>query len=86
VPAPTSLLINAVSSQLGKRTRPVRLGRNGQESLVAGLSEVPDPRDARGIRHQVPVVVGLSLELLTRSRESALIIEPRCRFAPYEGT
>ena len=37
------------------------LGRNGQERLVAALSEVPDPRDARGIRHQLPTVLGLAL-------------------------
>jgi predicted transposase YbfD/YdcC len=37
------------------------LGRTWQESLVAALSEVPDPRDARGIRHQLPTVVGLAL-------------------------
>jgi predicted transposase YbfD/YdcC len=61
VPAPASLLINAVQGQPDSTTRPVLLGRNGQESLVAALSEVPDPRDARGIRHQLPTVVGLAL-------------------------
>jgi predicted transposase YbfD/YdcC len=61
VPALASLLINAVQDQPDSTTRPVRLGRNGQESLVAALSEVPDPRDARGIRHQLPTVLGLAL-------------------------
>jgi predicted transposase YbfD/YdcC len=61
VPAPASLLINAVQDQPDSTTCPVLLGRNGQESLVAALSEVPDPRDARGIRHQLPTVLGLAL-------------------------
>ncbi|MGN9840585.1 transposase family protein [Nonomuraea sp. H19] len=43
------------------QTRPVLLGRNGQESLLRALSEVPDPRDARGIRHGLPTVLGLAL-------------------------
>ncbi len=61
MPALASLLINAVQDQPGSKTRPVLLGRNGQESLVAALSQVPDPRDARGIRHELPVVLGLAL-------------------------
>jgi predicted transposase YbfD/YdcC len=61
VPAPASLLINAVQGQSDEQTRPVLLGRNGQESLVDALSEVSDPRDARGIRHRLPTVVGLAL-------------------------
>ena len=61
MPAPASLLINAVQGQPDSETRPVLLGRNGQESLVAALSGVPDPRDARGIRHRLPTVVGLAL-------------------------
>jgi predicted transposase YbfD/YdcC len=61
VPAPASLLINAVQDQRDSETRPVLLGRNGQESLFVALSEVPDPRDARGIRHRLPTVVGLAL-------------------------
>jgi predicted transposase YbfD/YdcC len=55
------LLINVVEGQSGEVTRPVLLGRNGQESLVDALSGVADPRDARGIRHQLPTVVGLAL-------------------------
>ena len=61
MPAPASLLINAVQDQPDRKTRPVLLGRNGQESLVAALSQVPDPRDARGIQHQLPTVLGLAL-------------------------
>jgi hypothetical protein len=58
---PASLLINAVQGQSDSKKRPVLLGRDGQESLVAALSEVSDPRDARGIRHRLPTVVGLAL-------------------------
>ena len=61
MPALASLLINAVQDQSDSKKRPVLLGRNGQESLVTALSEVPDPRDARGIRHQLPTVLGLAL-------------------------
>ncbi|WJK33720.1 ISAs1 family transposase [Solwaraspora sp. WMMA2065] len=61
MPAPASLLINAVQGQSDQRTRPVLLGRDGQESLAAALSRVPDPRDARGVRHRLPTVVGLAL-------------------------
>ncbi|MFV2010466.1 MULTISPECIES: transposase family protein [unclassified Micromonospora] len=28
---------------------------------MAALSRVPDPRDARGVRHRLPTVVGLAL-------------------------
>jgi len=56
-----SLLINAVQEQPDERTRTVLLGRNGQECLVAALSEVPDRRDARGIRHRLPTVDGVPL-------------------------
>ena len=61
MPAPASLLINAAQGQSDEVIRPVLLGRNGQESLVGALSEVADPRDARGIRHQLPTVLGLAL-------------------------
>ena len=61
MPAPASLLINAVQGQSDQRTRPVLSGRDGQESLAAALSRVPDPRDSRGVRHRLPTVVGLAL-------------------------
>lgn len=61
MPAQTSLLTNAVQSQPDSPQRPVRLGRNGQESLVAALSGVPDPRDARGVRHRLPVVLAMAV-------------------------
>ena len=74
VPALASLLINAVQGQPDRETRPVLLGRTGQESLVAALSEVPDPRDARGIRHQLPTVVGLSLAAVLAGSRSVYAI------------
>ena len=61
MPAQASLLINAVQGQPDSKARPVRLGRNGRESLVAVLSGVPDPRDARGIRHRLPVVLAMAV-------------------------
>jgi predicted transposase YbfD/YdcC len=74
VPAPASLLINAVQGQPDSETRPVLLGRNGQEGLVAALSEIPDPRDARGIRHQLPTVVGLALAAVLAGSRSVCAI------------
>ena len=74
MPAPASLLINAVQDQSDSETRPVLLGRNGQESLVAALSEVPDPRDARGIRHRLPTVVGLALAAVLAGSRSVYAI------------
>jgi len=68
------LLINAVLGQSDSESRSVRLGRNGQESLVTALSGVPDPRDARGIRYQVPTVVGLSLAAVLAGSRSVYAI------------
>jgi predicted transposase YbfD/YdcC len=50
------------------------LGRNGQESLVAALSPVPDPRDARGIRHRLPTVLGLALAAVLAGSTSVYAI------------
>jgi predicted transposase YbfD/YdcC len=61
VPAQASLLINAVQIQSDSPQRPVRLGRNGQESLVTALLQVPDPRDARGVRHRLPAVLAMAV-------------------------
>lgn len=69
-----SLLINTVHGQSGSATRPVPLGRNGQESLVAVLSEVPDPRDARGVRHRLPVVLGLAVAAVLAGSTSVYAI------------
>ncbi|MFI7706077.1 transposase family protein [Nonomuraea sp. NPDC049480] len=74
MPAPASLLINAVQSQPDSRTRPVLLGRNGQESLLRALSEVPDPRDARRIRHGLPTVLGLALAAMPAGSVSVYAI------------
>ena len=74
MPAPASSLIKAVQGQPDSKTRPVLLGRNGQESLVAALSEVPDPRDARGVRHRLPVVVGLALAAVLAGSASVYAI------------
>ncbi|MDM4718640.1 ISAs1 family transposase [Micromonospora sp. WMMA1363] len=68
------MLINAVQDQPDEQTRPVLLGRNRQESLVAALSEVSDPRDARGIRHRLPTVVGLALAAVLAGNTSVYAI------------
>jgi predicted transposase YbfD/YdcC len=39
----------------------VILGRCGQDLLVTALSQVPDPRDARGVRHPAPGVLALAV-------------------------
>jgi predicted transposase YbfD/YdcC len=74
VPAPSSLLINAVQGQPDNKTRSVRLGRNGQESLVTALLQVPDPRDARGVRHSVQVVLGLAVAAVLAGSTSVYAI------------
>jgi predicted transposase YbfD/YdcC len=68
------LLINAVQGQSGSSTQPVVLGRNGQESLVGALSGVPDPRDARGVRHGLPTVLGLALAAVLAGSRSVYAI------------
>lgn len=74
MPAPASLLINAVQGQSDSPAPPVVLGRNGQESLVGALSEVPDPRDARGVRHRLPTVLGLALAAVLAGSRSVYAI------------
>jgi predicted transposase YbfD/YdcC len=68
------LLINAVQGQSDSAARPVVLGRNGQESLVGALSGVPDPRDARGVRHRLPTVLGLALAAVLAGSRSVYAI------------
>ncbi|MFD3590719.1 transposase family protein [Streptomyces sp. NPDC058683] len=48
--------------------------RNGQESLVAALSEVSDLRDARGIRHRLPTAVGGALAAVLAGSTSVYAI------------
>jgi predicted transposase YbfD/YdcC len=74
VPASASLLINAVQGQSDSSTQPVVLGRNGQECLVGALSGVPDPRDARGVRHGLPTVLGLALAAVLAGSRSVYAI------------
>jgi predicted transposase YbfD/YdcC len=61
------LLINAVRDQPDSSTRPVLLGRNGQESLVTALLELPDPRDGRAYVRQ-----HWSIEVLHWIRDATL--------------
>jgi hypothetical protein len=42
-------------------SRPVVLGRTGGDLLVTALSQVPDPRDARGVRHSAGSVLSLAV-------------------------
>jgi predicted transposase YbfD/YdcC len=74
VPASASLLINAVQGQSDSQARPVVLGRNGQEGLVGALSGVPDPRDARGVRHRLPTVLGLAVAAVLAGSRSVYAI------------
>jgi hypothetical protein len=68
------LLINAVQGQSGSSTQPVVFDRNGQEGLVSALSGVPDPRDARGVRHGLPTVLGLALAAVLAGSRSVYAI------------
>src|SRR5713101_2077438 len=40
---------------------PVWLGRTGQQLLLDAVRQVPDPRDARGVRHPAPTVLALAI-------------------------
>ena len=61
MPAPSSSLIDRVHGQFGGSPRAIELGPTGQECLLRALSRVPDPRDARGVRHRLPAVMAMSI-------------------------
>src|SRR6266702_405871 len=61
VPAPLSSLMHRVHGQADGPPRRVRLGHTGQENLLTELSQVPDPRDARGVRHGLPTVLAMAI-------------------------
>ena len=61
MPAPSSSLIDRVHGQSGGSPRAIELGLTGQECLLRALSRVPDPRDARGVRHRLPAVMAMSI-------------------------
>lgn len=61
MPASLSSLIDRVHGQAGGAPHQARLGRTGQESLLVALCQVPDPRDARGVRHRLPAVLAMAL-------------------------
>ena len=50
------------------------MGLTGQECLLRALSRVPDPRDARGVRHRLPAVMAMSIAaVLAGSRSFSAI-------------
>ena len=61
MPAPLSSLIHRVHGQADSPPRRVQLGHTGQENLLTELSQVPDPRDARGVRHGLPTVLAMAI-------------------------
>lgn len=61
MPAQSSSLIDRVHGQSGGSPRAIELGLTGQECLLRALSRVPDPRDARGVRHRLPAVMAMSI-------------------------
>ena len=60
MPASLLSLVPRVGRQPGNPPRQVQLGRTGQQSLLSALSTVPDPRDARGIRHSLPAMLAMA--------------------------
>lgn len=60
MPASLFSLIHRVDRQRGGPLRQLQLGRTGQEGLLTALSTVPDPRDARGIRHSLPAILAMA--------------------------
>lgn len=61
MPASPSSLIDCVGGQPGMPRRSVVLGHTGERLLVTALSQVPDPRDARGVRHPAPSILSLAV-------------------------
>ncbi|GAB3160662.1 transposase family protein [Microbispora hainanensis] len=61
MPAPLSSLIDRVHGQSDSSPQVVQLGHTGQECLLRALSQVPDPRDARGVRHALPAVLAMAI-------------------------
>ena len=70
MPAPPSSLIHRVHCQSGGPPRAVQLGLTGQECLLRALSRVPDPRDARGVRHRLPAVLAMSIAAVLAGNSS----------------
>jgi predicted transposase YbfD/YdcC len=60
VPAQLFSLIHRVHHQSDSPPRRLQLGHTGQESLLTALAQVPDPRDARGIRHSLPAMLAMA--------------------------
>lgn len=71
MPASLSSLIDRVHGQSG---RSPRLGHTGQECLLAALSQVPDPRDARGVRHALPAVMAMAIAAVLAGSKSCYAI------------
>lgn len=61
MPAPLSSLIDRVHGQSDSSPQVVQLGHTSQECLLRALSQVPDPRDARGVRHALPAVLAMAI-------------------------
>jgi hypothetical protein len=55
------LLIDRVPRQSDGSPRMARLGSTGQECLLRALSQVPDPRDRRGVRHELPAIMAMAI-------------------------
>src|SRR6266699_3439259 len=53
--------MHRVHGQADSPPRRVQLGHTGQENLLTELSQVPDPRDARGVRHGLPTVLAMAI-------------------------
>ncbi len=50
--------------------------RDAPTTLVAALKTVPDPRDRRGVRHSLPVVLALTLAAVLAGARSFTAIGP----------
>jgi hypothetical protein len=74
VPAPSSSLIDRVHNQTGDSPGAIELGLTGQECLLRALSRVPDPRDARGVRHRLPAVMAMSIAAVLAGSRSCYAI------------
>lgn len=57
-------------------TNPAQAQRSGRTDLLASLASVPDPRDRRGVRHTLPVILAVTITaVLAGARSFAAIGE-----------
>ena len=58
--------------------------RHGRVDLLTLLASVPDPRDPRGVRHALPVLLGLGLAAVLAGARSFVVIGEWVAYQPAQ--